>query len=167
MHALQRHYREVLCVDFEFTAPPGERPTPLCLVAREVFSGRLARQWVDGTAPRRPPFPTDAASAELGCFLAFWPFPARILDLYAEFRCVTSGVPVPCGHGLLGALAYFGLDGMAAVEKTEMQQLAMRGGPYTPTEQRALLDYCQSDADALARLPCLTPRPVYGSGRPH
>ena len=33
-----------------------------------------------------------------------------------------------------------------------MRQLAMRGGPYTDAERRALLAYCQSDVDALVRL---------------
>src|SRR5262249_51559704 len=146
---------------FEYTAPPGERPTPLCAVARELRTGRLERAWLGDGAPARPPYSTGPdslfaayyASAEFGCHLALdWPIPARILDPYAEFRCLTAGLPVPCGYGLLGALAYFGLDGLAAVEKEEMRRLAMRGGPYTPDEQRALLDYCQSDVDALARL---------------
>ena len=41
-------FREVWAVDFEFTAPPGERPKPLCVVARELRSGRVVRQWLDG-----------------------------------------------------------------------------------------------------------------------
>ena len=66
---------------------------------------------------------------------------------------------VPCGHGLLGALRLFGLDGIEAAEKDSMRQLAMRGGSYTADERRALLDYCQTDVDALARLlPALLPQ---------
>jgi DNA polymerase I len=65
------------------------------------------------------------ASAELGCHLALgWPMPCRILDLCAEFRRATSGLPVPCGRGLLGALTFHGLDAMDAAEKDEMRQLA-------------------------------------------
>jgi hypothetical protein len=148
-------------VDFEFTAPPGEQPVPLCLVARELRTDSLVRRWLVDGAPAKPPFDIgpDAlliayyASAEMGCFLALdWPMPARILDLFAEFRCLTSGLPVPCGNSLIGALAYFGLDTLPAVEKEGMRQLAMRGGPYTDAESAALLDYCQSDVDALARL---------------
>jgi hypothetical protein len=41
-----RHYRQVWAVDFEFTAPPGGRPGPLCCVARELRSGRLLRLWL-------------------------------------------------------------------------------------------------------------------------
>jgi hypothetical protein len=154
-------FRRVVCVDFEFHAPPGGRPVPLCCVAHELCTGRLERLWLADTAAPAPPYGTGAdtlfvayyASAELGCHLALgWPTPARVLDLFAEFRCRTSGLAVPCGNGLLGALAYFGLDGLAATEKEGMRQLAMRGGPYTPAEQAALLDYCRSDVDALARL---------------
>ena len=32
-------FREVWLADFEFSAPPGERPLPVCLVAREFRSG--------------------------------------------------------------------------------------------------------------------------------
>src|SRR5262249_41815373 len=50
-------------------------------------------------------------------------------------------------------------DGLAAAEKDNMRQLAMRGGPFTAGEQEHLLDYCQSDVDALARLlPVMLPK---------
>jgi hypothetical protein len=161
-------YRRVWLVDFEFTAPPGERPAPLCVVARELWSGRVVRLWLAGGAPAAPPFDAgpDAlfvayyASAELGCCLALgWPMPARVLDLYAEFRNLTSGLAVPCGNGLLGALTCFGLDALDVAEKEDMRRLAMRGGDYSQGERSALLDYCQGDVDALARLlPAMLPR---------
>src|SRR5262245_45488444 len=162
------HYRRLWAVDFELTAPPGERPVPLCLVARELRPGALVRHWLMDQAPPAPPFDTgpDAlliayyASAELGCFLALgWPFPARIIDLFAEFRNLTCGLPVPCGNGLLGALAYFGFDALSATEKESLRQLAMRGGDYTEAERLALLDYSQADVHALTRLlPAMLPR---------
>jgi hypothetical protein len=161
MDGLRRYYREVWAVDFEFHAPAGERPTPLCLAARELFSRRLVTGWLEGRPP--PPQPWSVgqdtlvvayyASAEMSCCLALgWPFPVRLVDLYAEFRNVTSGRPVPGGHGLLGALAAFGLPGLASVEKEDMHQLAIRGGPYTAQEREALLVYCHSDVEALADL---------------
>jgi hypothetical protein len=154
-------YRDVWGVDFEFHAPSGERPQPLCLVARELRSGALSRRWLADGAPAAPPYDTGPeslfiayySSVEWSCHLALdWPLPVRILDLYAEFRCLTCGLPTPCGSSLLGALAYFGLDGLGAAAKEGMRQLAMRGGPYSDAERLALLDYCQSDVDALARL---------------
>ena len=82
--------------------------------------------------------------------------PERILDLFAEFRDRTNGLPTPAGSGLLGALAYFGLDAMGATEKKEMQEAIGNGtweGRFTPAE---ILDYCEGDVDALIRLlsPC-------------
>src|SRR5262249_47988019 len=57
-----------------------------------------------------------------------------------------------CGCGLLGALAYHGIDSIDAAEKDAMRQLVMRGEPYTDAERLAVLDYCQSDVAALVRL---------------
>ena len=163
-----QHYGAVWAVDFEFTAPPGHRPTPLCVVARELHTGQLVRQWLDGTATPEAPYGTGGdtlliaytASAEWNCHLALgWPMPRRVLDLYAEFCNLTSGTRPPAGRGLLGALAYYGLPALEAVEKKNLRALAMRGGPYSPTEQAALLDYCQTDVDALAKLlPAMLPK---------
>ena len=93
------------------------------------------------------------ASAEIGCHLALgWPLPTYVLDLYVEFRNFTNGVPLRCGSGLLGAMAHFGLDVMGSIEKEEMRQLALRGGPWTLEEQQQLLDYCETDVRALDQL---------------
>jgi len=93
------------------------------------------------------------ASAEMGCHLALnWPLPNYLLDLFCEFRCQTNGVALPAGKGLIGALSANGLEHIPMVEKEEMRELAMRGGPYSPEEQVALLDYCQTDVDALVAL---------------
>ncbi len=148
--------------DFEFSAQPGERPKPICAVAWELRSGRRHHLWEDDLARLgAAPYPTGPqsllvayyASAELGCHLALgWPLPVNVLDLYTEFRNATNGLPTPCGSGLLGALVYFGLDSIGAVEKESMRQMALRGGPWSNVERRQLLDYCESDVHALAKL---------------
>jgi hypothetical protein len=160
-------FAEIWAVDFEFGAGPGENPVPVCLVAWELRSGRKLRLWRDefGAAP---PYQTgpDAlfvayyASAEIGCHLALdWPVPERVLDLFTEFRNRTNGIPTKSGANLLGALAYHGLDSIGATEKDEMRDLVLRGGPWTSAERRAILDYCESDVEALVRLlPTMLPR---------
>ena len=160
-------FREVWLVDFEFGAEAGENPEPVCLVAWELRSGRRLRVWRDelGTAP---PYPTGPdvlfvayyATAEISCHLALgWPVPERVLDLFTEFRNRTNGVPTEHGAGLLGALAYHGLDGIGAIEKDEMRALVLRGGPWSDVERAAILDYCESDVAALARLlPAMLPK---------
>ena len=61
-----------------------------------------------------PPYRTDdrvlfvcfVGNAELHCHLALgWPLPRNVLDLNAEFRCVTNGRTAPAGKGLLGRAA--------------------------------------------------------------
>jgi DNA polymerase I len=102
----------------------------------------------------------------LGCHLALdWSLPARVLDLYAEFKLLTNGRAMPCGHGLLGALTAHGLDGIAAGEKDGMRRLILSGGPWSDADKQAILDYCQSDVDGLAQLlPAMLPTIV---GRKH
>jgi hypothetical protein len=160
-------FAEIWVVDFEFGSEPGENPEPVCLVASELRSGRKVRLWRDefGTAPPYPTGPTALfvayyASAEIGCHLALgWPVPERVLDLFTEFRNRTNGVPTENGSGLVGALAYHGLDGIGAVEKDEMRALILRGGPWSDAERAAILDYCESDVAALARLlPVMLPQ---------
>jgi hypothetical protein len=137
------------------------------MVARELRNGRVIRLWQDGLrCLSRAPFDTgpDAlfvayyASAELGCFFALgWPFPERILDLFAEFRAETNGVSPAHGNSLLGALLHYGLPAMGAEKKTAMRDLILSGGPWTADQRTAILDYCQEDVDALARLlPAMT-----------
>ena len=159
-------FKAVVAVDFEFIATTGDRPVPVCVVARELRSGQRWRLWQD-QLPSAPPFPVGPdtlfvsyyASAEIGCFKVLgWPRPANILDLFTEFRNLTNGLPTIAGAGLVGALAHFGLDGIGAREKKEMRDLVLRGGPWSDDERAAILDYCQSDVDALARLlPAMLP----------
>ena len=162
-------FEEIWCVDTEYSAPAGHRPTPICLVATELRSGRQLRLWEDQLARlRAAPFRTDrrslfvayAAAAEFSVFHALgWPAPDRTLDLFFEFRAMTNGLQTPSGSGLLGATVYHALPAMGAVEKDSMRQLAIRGGPFTDAEREALLAYCAEDVAALARLlPAMMPR---------
>lgn len=155
-------FAEIWAVDFEFVAEQGENPQPVCLTARELRSRRTVRVWQDELRRMpRPPYPTGSealfvayyASAEIGCHLALgWPVPERVLDLFTEFRNRTNGVPVGNGAGLLGALAFFGLDGIGTAEKQQMRDLVLRGAPWSDAERKLILDYCQQDVDALTRL---------------
>jgi DNA polymerase I len=165
------YFREVVLCDYEFGSEDGDRQVPVCLVAWELRSGRKIRLWRDefGAAP---PFPTGPdtlfvaylASAELHCHLALgWPMPEHVLDLFVEFKRVTNGLPVVSDRSLRGALAHYGLDAISAAEKREMRDLAIElgrtGRHPTPQERADLLDYCESDVEALSRLlPAMAPR---------
>ena len=79
----------------------GERPRPVCMVARELRSGKIWRLCC-GEFGSKPPFPhgddtllvAHYASAELGVFRALsWPQPRYVLDTFTEFRAKTNGLP--------------------------------------------------------------------------
>jgi hypothetical protein len=157
-------FKEVWCVNFEFSAPDGERPAVRCLVATEYYTRQKIPLWLDGEPiPQRPPFAIDNdalfvayfATAEMGCFLALgWTLPTWLIDLYVEFKrhiCGKDGEPGK--PSLVYALEWFGLNSLDATGKEEMRVLASRRGkPYTDAERRALLDYCEADVNALVSL---------------
>jgi hypothetical protein len=152
---------------FEAASRSGERPRPVCMCVKELRTGQcweLRR----GSFPARPPFPVgeDAvfipyyASAELGVFKASgWQPPAYVLDLFTEFRARTNGLPTPNGASLLGALTYFGLDGIGLEEKRELQALVLSGGPWSEEQWADIIRYCWTDVAALERLlPIMLPQ---------
>jgi hypothetical protein len=153
-------FREAWALDTEFVAHAGARPVPVCMVAKELATNTTLRLWADDL-PAAPPFPVDDdtlfvayyAPAEWSCFLALgWPLPARVIDLFAEFRVETNGRPLPAGRSLLGALSAHGIRAITSAEKHDMRDLVLRGGPWSDSERRAILDYCQSDVDCLGPL---------------
>jgi DNA polymerase I len=163
-------FREIWFVDFEFhgggTGNKGELPIPVCLAAREYRSGQIIRLWYDEFGSR-PPYPTDKdslfvafyASAELGCHIVLdWPMPQRILDLFVESRVHTNGRLTDHDNSLIGVMAAHGLDSIGVIEKKEMRDLILTAGPWSVDEIVAILDYCQGDIDALAKLlPVMAP----------
>ncbi|MGE4480863.1 DNA polymerase [Acidocella sp.] len=155
----------VWAVDFEYRRAglvEGNALHPVCLVARELISGKVLKVWQDDLrAMTQAPFPVgeDAlfvaynAAAEMACFKALgWRVPANVLDLYAEFRNLTNGLPLPAGNGLVGALAYFGEPCMDAAQKDAMRDLVLRGGPWSDDERGQIIAYCEADVMALQRL---------------
>ena len=155
-------FTQIHIVDTEFFGDGGDQKKPVCLVVRELLSGEVRRCWLDELRQmNQPPFDIgpDAlfvaffASAEFSVFLALgWDLPTNIFDCHAEFRCQTNGETLPFGNGQLGALQYFGITDGDQLAKDEMRQRILTGGPWSSDERLAILDYCQSDVDGLARL---------------
>ena len=154
-------FKEIWAIDFEFNDVDGNRPHVVCLVARELRTGRLVRLFEDNVGPL-PPYSCGPeslvvayfATAELDCHLSLgWPLPLNVLDLYVEFRALRNGLPNgPGGRGLLGALIHFGLDHIRADAKDHWRELIIAGGSFDAQQRQGILDYCQTDVDALASL---------------
>ena len=166
-------FKRIVLVDTEYIARPGERLVPVCLVFMDYRTKQIIRFWEDELGTH-PPYSTGPdtlfvayyAPAEIGFHLARgWPPPARILDLYVEYRNRYNCLPTMVEQklyqkgekkigrsSLVGALIQFGQDTIGASEKQEMIDLIVRGGSRTPAQKLAILDYCESDVLALYRL---------------
>jgi hypothetical protein len=167
-------FREIWVVDTEFYpgrglsngGREGDPIHPLCLVALEMRTGRIIRLWQDELG-RFPPYCLDADalfvgfmnSAEFGFHIACgWGQPARAVDAYVEFRHFMNDGSVKSGdrqkgfYSLAGALQYFCEDGIDTAHKTDMRDRILQGPPFTVAERELILEYCESDVRALARL---------------
>jgi hypothetical protein len=161
-------FKRIMAVDFEFefgghdsaaaASRSGERPRPVCMVAKDLISGETWRLW-RGQFESAPPFPLDNdtvliayyASAELGCFIALnWLQPKFVLDLFTEFRARTNGLQT--GASLVAAATHFGIDGADANAKQGMVARILQGGPWSADDRLEILRYCESDVLLLERL---------------
>jgi hypothetical protein len=167
-------FAEVWCVDTEFYPGPGyanggrdgDPITPLALVAHEMRSGRTIRRWQGEFGPF-PPYRLDGdsliftyfATAEFGFHLAVgWGEPAKTIDAYVEFRHATNDARLKSGdrekgfYSTGGALRHFGLDEIDVARKGDMRDRIIAGPPFSAGERNDILDYCEDDTRALARL---------------
>jgi hypothetical protein len=161
-------HQSVWCIDTEYQHRDGERDQrPICLVASEVYSGRIVRLWEDELRRmKQPPFDISERSivvvygafAELGTFTALgWPRPARVLDLYPEFKVQDNDAHDKSGS-LLAALTKFGLPHMSVEDKDACRRLILNQNSWSWAERQRIIRYCEADVDALvALLPVLVP----------
>ena len=155
-------YEDVITLDFEFVVEDRERPRPICLVAKSLKTGAETKLWiVEGVQCPLPAgqeylYVAYFASAEWNCFLSLgWDLPARIIDLYPEYRRMTNGAvgyTTRSGYGLLAAADAFGVTTMDTNHKTDMRELIMSGGPWSPEQQNDILKYCAHDVTITTKL---------------
>ena len=110
------------------SADPEWPGLPFFELLKIASKGRI----IDG--PDHPVMQKLRGSAELGCHLSLhWPMPARILDLFTEFRNLTNGLDTLVGSSWRErALAHYGLDGIGATEKTEMRVSGCGSSSFCP-----------------------------------
>src|SRR5262249_31687671 len=77
---------------------------------------------------------------------------------FVEFKHLTNDARIKAGdrdkdfHSIGGALRYFGLDLIDAAHKRDMRDRIIQGPPFAEAEAREILEYCEGDVVALARL---------------
>lgn len=159
MHLLSQ-FREIWALDTEYGGKPGDVPAVACLVGKELRTGRTLRLW--GSALNRPsPFGTGldtliiayAANAELVSYLSLgWPLPHMVLDLYAEFKCLTNERRKEFRNGFYDALDMYGISHLDRLVKKAAQLEIAQGPPWKADRIEGYVKYCATDVIALEQL---------------
>jgi DNA polymerase-1 len=155
-----KDFKERWVIDYEFISNSGNPQIPICYVAQNIDSKEVIHRWINGTETS-PEYPVNDssliiayyASAEMGCHIPLkFNFPIYLLDLFAEFRCLTNGTKVPSGNSLIGACAYYGISGSDATYKDAMRDRILQGPLYSEKEKQDILLYCQKDVEMTTNL---------------
>jgi hypothetical protein len=152
-------YRRLICLDTEFRAR-GDPHRGWCLCALDLRSGEEWRLWLDGYIGP-PPFLMDAdtlfiafvAGAEIAtCLARQWPAPARVFDLFQEFRLISNTGLRGDPHSLEDAAAYFHISMVSHAAKKAMRDEAIGRLDWPDEKRRELTAYCAEDTLATARV---------------
>lgn len=148
-------------IDFEYNAPDGECPTPLCGVGYcvKTHETRVWRSDLPGSPMPYTTGPRDLvicynATAEGSCILALgWPWPTHTLDLLPCYQMIRnrfqSSIPHP---SLIEAAAYFDITAMDKITKEKWRSLALGSKTLTEREMEHLTQYCSKDVCITAQL---------------
>ena len=94
---------EYILIDFEFRPKGGREGNPPevhCMSSKNMATGEYKNLWADELVLLKDhPFGKNEnqilvayfASAEMNCYKSLgWSWPSNVLDLFAEFRCLTN-----------------------------------------------------------------------------
>ena len=171
LNYIENQFEKVLAVDTEFLFDTTKTipEKVICFVYSDIFTGEVTRKWVYGKTDYTPHFDyenvllvTYNATAEIGSYLKnLHGRPKNMWDAYAETSRLYK--PMRMGKGALTLLTTaenYGIeDRLTVVEKERNLDLILRRNEfsslpfdYTLTEQKQILDYCQSDTEILRQL---------------
>jgi DNA polymerase I len=160
------NFKNIVVGDFEYEAPDGELPNPLCMVAlvldENLEHPRIIKRW-RGEFGAEPPFPIDddtlfvaySAWAELTCFQVLgWKFPVHIFDLHTAYLAA-SNILAPRNHDeerqkrppnkLADACAAYGLEGWIGIDKDAIAPAIGNGTWRGRYSHEDVVNYCAED----------------------
>jgi DNA polymerase I len=156
----------------------GGHPVPVCFVFYNPITGEVIDQFYRKGEPiPAPPISLGqdsllvafTATAELTTMLALWGrMSARVIDLDIEWKHINNeeftlkelkqearnakGSEDLSPLGLLGVCAIHHITTRDQQHKDEMRRLILTAGPWSPADERRILDYCAEDVQATAAL---------------
>jgi hypothetical protein len=169
---VSKNFVSVIVCDFEYEAPAGDLPIPLCMVAYvlddKLQHVRTIRLWRGefGTAPSFDIGPDTlfvaySAWAEMTCFHVLgWKFPVHVFDQHTAYLAA-SNILLPNNPDevkkkprkrLSDACRAYGLEGWEHIDKEDISKAIGDGtwrDRYSPQE---IFDYCEEDVKMSVRL---------------
>jgi DNA polymerase I len=157
-------FKRAIVIDFEYEAPRGDLPIPLCMVAHELDENlehvRTIRLWRGEFGPQ-PPFDIGddtvvvayTAWAELTCFMVLgWRFPKHIFDLHTAFLAASNVLSpyepdekrIKDRKRLVDACKLYGLNGWEQISKESIAK-DIGEGRWRDHGQPVVLQYCEED----------------------
>lgn len=169
-HIKLENFDSIYVADSEFKVVPGNLPTIICFVLKELKTGKMIRIFgeslYDWPIEFRDSdlFVAYSATAELLCLKTLGvPYPKNILDLFVEFKLLTNGFATfgedgddsnfrEPAKGLLDALKFFNLPSIGSDKKDLMRELIIHNEIFSESDINSILDYCASDVLATEEL---------------
>lgn len=173
-------YRRIVVCDTEFFQPPGHPPKMHCWAAKVVGdSGHILsgppdklKEYVSWLTDPETLWVFFYACADISAILyAGYPAPTNVLDLFAEYRCLTNSTHKSPRAGLLQVMEAYGLKDAPLAEneaeyKKGMQVLAGTTPYLTGMEFEVLVSYCKEDTQKTAELfTCMRPQITLSQAR--
>jgi len=151
-----KRFSDIWCVAIVCSQDHGERPVPLCIIAKEINSGRFLQPKLKSSdkvffGNNENSLVVSFKAAELiNCFKSLgWPVPVNLVDLYAEYRCLQNGKPLANVHNLNGVMDVLLAAGGGYSNRNALCQ---QDHDDLNLDSHKLLNLCNHDLDAIVRL---------------
>ena len=166
---IKNGFSKVLSVDAEFLLDlTGTIPQRiLCLVFKDIFTKEVFRYWVDDKELHPPFFDYEncllisfMAAAEHGAFLQLYQGkPKYMFDCFVENLCLYGPFLEKKKTGLIDTCARYNIQTISEEEKDKELDFILRRDEfanlpfeYSISDQKRILDYCQTDVEELEEL---------------
>ena len=146
--------------DTEYRRPPGENPTVVCMVIKNILNGRTYRLSGKDLFKFPVPITEDSlfvahyAPAEINSILALgFKKPKFIFDTYVESKKLYWGKQDGFNFKLVGCCARYEIKGVMSQEhKDDMTDLIIENETYSKKQMSDIIEYCEKDVLNLEQL---------------
>jgi hypothetical protein len=153
LEVVKDNFDHVVVFDTEYRKTAGENPIVVCMVLKDIITGRCHR--LKGKELKFFPFPIDDntlfvahyAVADIGAMLALgFKKPKFIFDTLVEDKKLRWGKVDGQRFSLLESCRHYGVRGTMSEEyKESMRKLIMEHEKYTAQQMKEILEYCEED----------------------